>query len=371
LGIGFKSVFKVTDRAYIISGGFQFKFDRDHWKDRTELWRVLPIWVSVLPEPAEAGETTFIVPFRDRSVYSKLAAELANLGTELYMFLKWLRHIEVADEVTGKRWVLENLGEQGAITTLRRGRATQRFKFFRTVVDVPEVIQADDLTREYRARVPRREVAIAFAIDEQGNLAPTLAGAMYGGIYSFLPLGEASSGVKFPIQADFLVQPGRDAINYEARWNRWLLTEIARLARLAIDEFKASPRWRYQFLPVVCRLRGFEEAFARLFGPVLFQPIKRYLESEPVIPTADGGFATPSRVFRLMEKDVAREELLQFVPASEIEMALMGHWYGRVGELSAQTLMFGSSLALANKRRTSQSWCHGNTLQVENPPANI
>jgi hypothetical protein len=104
LGIGFKSVFKVTDRAYIISGGFQFKFDRDHWKDRTELWRVLPIWVSVLPEPAEAGETTFIVPFRDRSVYSKLAAELANLGTELYMFLKWLRHIEVADEVTGKRW---------------------------------------------------------------------------------------------------------------------------------------------------------------------------------------------------------------------------------------------------------------------------
>jgi hypothetical protein len=259
----------------------------------------------------------------------------------------------------------ENLGEQGAITTLRRGRATQRFKFFRTVVDVPEVIQADDLTREYRARVRRREVAIAFAIDEQGNLAPTLAGAMYGGIYSFLPLGEASSGVKFPIQADFLVQPGRDAINYEARWNRWLLTEIARLARLAIDEFKASPRWRYQFLPVVCRLRRFEEAFARLFGPVLFQPIKRYLESEPVIPTADGGFATPSRVFRLMEKDVAREELLQFVPASEIEMALMGHWYGRVGELSAQTLMFGSSLALANKRRTSQSWCHGIIARFE------
>jgi hypothetical protein len=59
-------------------------------------------------------------------------------------------------------------------------------------------------------------------MDAEGNLDPSPATAMYGGVYSFLPLGESNSGVKFPIQADFLVQPGREAVNEEAAWNQWL-----------------------------------------------------------------------------------------------------------------------------------------------------
>lgn len=324
LGIGFKSVFKVTNRPQILSGGFQFKFDKDHWKDGTEFWRVLPIWMSKPPEPPKEAETTFIIPFRDKFVYSKLAAELAHLGTELYLFLKWLRHIEVVDEVSGKQWVLKNLGEEGGVTTLRRGASKQRFKFFRTVVEVPESIQSDELTHEYRARVRQREIAIAFALDDQGNLAPTLAGAMYGGVYSFLPLGEASSGVKFPIQADFLVQPGRDAINYEARWNRWLLSEIAELCKKAIDEFKANERWRFQFLPVFASAGSSSEAFEQLFGPILLEPIKQYLESEPVVPTADNGLDIASRLFRLTESEAAQEELGQVISESETGLAFMG-----------------------------------------------
>lgn len=39
LGIGFKSVFKVTDCPEIYSNGFQFKFDRNHpdWKDPSKI----------------------------------------------------------------------------------------------------------------------------------------------------------------------------------------------------------------------------------------------------------------------------------------------------------------------------------------------
>ena len=324
LGIGFKSVFKVTDRPQIVSGGFQFKFDKDHWKDGTELWRVLPIWISEPPEPTNDSETTFIIPFRDKSVYSKVAAELAHLGTELYLFLKWLRQIEVVDEVSRKQWVLENLGEEDGVSTLRRGANTQRFKFFRNTVEVPQSVRRDELTREYRALVRQREIAIAFALDDQGNLAPTLAGAMYGGVYSFLPLGEASSGVKFPIQADFLVQPGRDAINYEARWNRWLLSEIAKLCKKAIGEFKANDRWRYQLLPVFAFAGNSSEAFVRFFGPILLAPMRQYLESQPVVPMTGDGFAFPSRLFRLTEDEAAQKALSQFLPEFEMGLALMG-----------------------------------------------
>jgi hypothetical protein len=324
LGIGFKSVFKVTNRPHIFSGGFQFKFDRDHWSDKTALWRVLPIWVDETPEPIRDGETTFIIPLRDKALYAGLTAELANIGTQLYLFLRWLRAIEVIDEVSGKQWSLENLGEKDGVTTLRRGTSVQRFKFFHAAIQVPDAVGQDELTQEFRANVHEREIAVAFALDEHGSLSPTLAGAMYGGVYSFLPLGEASSGLKFPIQADFLVQPGRDAINYEARWNGWLLSEIAALCKKAIREFMAHERWRYQFLPAFASAGSASEAFKRLFGPALLIPIRQYLESEKVIAAADGSFDIPSRLFRLTESAEAQAGLSAFVPESELGAAFLG-----------------------------------------------
>jgi len=50
LGIGFKSVFKVSDCAEVYSNGYRFKFDRNHaeWKSRPSgtPWHVIPIWVD-------------------------------------------------------------------------------------------------------------------------------------------------------------------------------------------------------------------------------------------------------------------------------------------------------------------------------------
>jgi len=73
--------------------------------------------------------------------------------------------------------------------------------------------QGDRLTQEYRSKVIERQIAVAFELDTEGKLRSSETVARYGGVYSFVPLGEAKSGAKFAIQADFLVQPGRDAIN--------------------------------------------------------------------------------------------------------------------------------------------------------------
>lgn len=307
LGIGFKSVFKVTSCPQIYSNGFQFKFDRSHWPTNTALWRVIPIWVDDPSEPIDPALTTFIIPFRDTSLHALLAQELQNLGTELYLFLRWLKRISICDETTGQSRVLENLGETDGVTVLKRDGLLQRFKFFRKTAHVPEDVQQDELTREYRANVVQREIAVAFALDDNGNLEPTLAGAMYGGVYSFLPLGEASSGAKFPIQADFLVQPGRDAINYEAKWNHWLVEQVERLCREAVLHFKTHEKWRYQFLPMFAVESSSTEAFQQLFGPKLLKPLRDFLETESTIPTKTGEWAKPSELIRLVEKPQAVE----------------------------------------------------------------
>ena len=319
LGIGFKSVFRVTDCPEIYSNGFQFKFDRNHeeWVDPNNTpWHVLPIWIEQPSETIDPLMTTFIIPFRkgeEETHYSSLLQQVTELGTELYLFLRWLKRIEITDEVSGQTWTLENLGEnKDDITILRHNGQEQRLKLFRRILtDIPNWVRQDRLTQEYRANVTQREIAIAFALDDKGNLAPQQARAMYGGVYSFLPLGEARSGAKFAIQADFLVQPGREAINYEAKWNHWLVEQVASLCVEAIDYFKKHDKWKYQFLPAFefTKSKGLE-SYDRLFGPKLIEPLEKLLEQDDCVPTADGGWARPGQVVRLLEDEKATEDLV-------------------------------------------------------------
>lgn len=68
LGIGFKSLFKVTDSPEVYSRGFQFKFDRNYedWGAPSSVpWHVLPIWINEPSELIDSEKTTFIIPFRE------------------------------------------------------------------------------------------------------------------------------------------------------------------------------------------------------------------------------------------------------------------------------------------------------------------
>jgi hypothetical protein len=219
--------------------------------------------------------------------------------------------------------MLENLGETGeGITTLERDGRQQKFKFFHRTIDVPDWVKRDRLTQEYRANVTTREISIAFALDGYGSLAPSEAGAMYGGVYSFLPLGEAKSGARFPIQADFLVQPGRDAINYEAKWNHWLLGEVTDLCKEAIRYFKMHDTWKYQFLPAFefTKFKGLEP-YDKLFGPILIEPIEKFLEEDDCVPTRDGGWAKPEQAIHLTESSGATNDLIEMGILKEGEIA--------------------------------------------------
>ncbi len=312
LGIGFKSVFKVSDAPEVHSGGFHFAFDKEHWQQSNNVpWQVLPVWVASRPQSVFPDATIFVVPFKHVDYYSTLAAELRSLGTELYLFLKWLKKIEITDETTHERWVLENLGDANDITTLQRDGNRQSFRFFRRLIKVPDVVRRDRLTQHFRPNVREREISIAFALDDKGDLAPSEAGAMYDGVYSFLPLGEARSGAKFPIQADFLVQPGREAINYEAKWNHWLVEQVAELCKTAIQYFKNHAKWKYQFL------RAFDftkseglESYDYLFGPKLIEPIAAYLQGDQCVPASTGQWAKATDVVHLTEQPNALADLI-------------------------------------------------------------
>jgi hypothetical protein len=109
LGIGFKSVFKVTDAPEIHSGGFHFKLDKKHWQHSSDMpWQVVPVWIEDGAHSSNNNLTVFVIPFKDAEYYATLRSELETLGTELYLFLRWIRNIEIIDEVANEKWTLKN-----------------------------------------------------------------------------------------------------------------------------------------------------------------------------------------------------------------------------------------------------------------------
>lgn len=340
LGIGFKSVFKVSDSPEIYSGPFQFKFDRNRWSDpSTTPWHVIPLWIESPSEDIERSKTTFIIPFREANLRDAVAGELSSLTPSLYLFLRWIRRISAHDDMSGGSWLLESTtSPNGDVTILKSNGLEESFRIFTRTVEIaqaPPEVREDRLTQEYRAHVKRREVSIAFLIDGNGNLAPQLAHAMYGGVSSFLPLGEERSGARFPIQADFLVQPGREAINYQAPWNHWLVNQVAELCKDAIATFKNHPVWKYQYLQAFqfAKAPGLE-SYDQLFGPRLIEPIERFLQTSETVPLDNGEWGSMSSALFVDEAEQARKSFadLSVVTPAEIGLAFGGSDQQRVAD---------------------------------------
>jgi len=322
LGIGFKSVFKITDSPHIFSGRFQFKFDKNVWGNSDEVpWQIIPIWVDNPPKDIDPNKTTFYLPFRDEKAYEETKRELQNLGLHLYLFLKWLKKVEIIDEETRETTVLENIGEENGIITLARNGEKERYLIFRRICDVPSNVKNDEITKSAkRSNVKQREITIAFRVDENDNLIPLTAAEAYGGVYSFLPLGEERSGAKFLIQADFIVVPGRESINYEAIWNHWLIEQVTELVKEAIEKFKQNLVWQKQYLSLFEFTTYWgQPSFDKLFYPKLHQPLQEYISGKS-IPTYDGNFTEPKNAV-VVSKDVidllSEEKLRKLFPEKE------------------------------------------------------
>jgi len=104
-GIGFKSVFTVSDRAHVLSKGFTFVFDVQGRLGK--LGYVTPTWLAsselaTLPSEVQRGhaqgKTVLFLPLRSAGLASAISQEmdeLASQGRASLLFLRRLRRIEL------------------------------------------------------------------------------------------------------------------------------------------------------------------------------------------------------------------------------------------------------------------------------------
>ena len=138
-GIGFRSVFRVTENPQIFSNGFQFGIDSET--------RVVPYWIDKVPWFVSPGMTNIVLPLKEHAKES-LSDFWSCVPCEVLLFLRKLRQIEFLDRRNSKNLfrkicrsqnegivVIEELKEQDN----EKERLVKRFKLVRKEIDVPEV----------------------------------------------------------------------------------------------------------------------------------------------------------------------------------------------------------------------------------------
>ena len=337
LGVGFKSVFLISECPEVYSGNYQFRFDKHHWSDPRKVpWQIIPIWMeSKGVEEVFEGQykTVFIVPVAEeirKNMIEKISEEVTpeHLNNRILLFLRYIDEIEICNDVTDTtRKIIkhENTSpsedyESYIIEEQENGVLSCQDKWlvFRSICEVPSNVKEDYITKDWeRDTVKKREVLIAFKLDSEDRLVEE-TGTAHIGVFSFLPLKEIPSGLRFLMQADFLTAPGREIIQREALWNEWLAKEILDLITgKCIKGLMAHEKWRMNASKVLFP-GGWEHP---LFDEHIKIPLRDYLSDSSVLIAEDKTYIKASEAIMLgseVSELISAEDLQKVYPGKKI-----------------------------------------------------
>ena len=303
LGVGFKSCFKVSTCPQIRSGTYSFKFDKNAIGNPDMPYELMPIWVD--------GETgtkgaNFVLPLiKDEELKQIIANQLVSdvISGKLILFLNNLKEIKISSNINGKniKKIIKKLADQSTEnytiykTQEDNGAAivSNRWLVFKKIYSVPQEISSNEITRQFkRDKVAKREVLIAFGLDDKNNIILE-KGSIHFGIYSFLPLRDLTTTFKFIIQGDFLTNPGRSDIQREAVWNSWMADCVYDLiVSVCIPGILKNDQWKYK----VCKIFYAEQSSSELINKKIIEPMKQYLNNSAVVFDSAGKLAKPEEV---------------------------------------------------------------------------
>jgi len=238
-----------------------------------------------------------------RSYYSEVRRELVpesaratvrELGPSLFLFLDNINKVKIENRVEGKNKVIEwfvkseeefenaKVRKVNAIVAEDGISTSHKFIVFKKEFEAPEDVRKDPVTvNAKRGDVVKREVALAFSLDPAtDDLRPLEEKQQFWGMYSFLPLYEVKTGLRFLVQADFIVHPGRRYLHVDARWNRWLMECAAELTRIAIEYLQK--KYKKSYLMVFAHHKLDEEVFRKLIEPTIVSTISKAL-ADPIV----------------------------------------------------------------------------------------
>ena len=276
-GLGFKSVYTVTDLPEIHSGDEAFAIEN----------YVFPR--AIQRSARAADETLIVLPLKknDATVWNEIAAGFRQLGPRALLFL---RHIDAVS------WRVQG----GASGHYRRNRPeplgpnVQRVTLFgkedgSAEVDQSWLVFQRDVSSAATKHVGRVEIAFSLVAAKDAPAQWRVRALAQSPLVVFFPT-VVETHLGFLVQGPYRTTPSRDNVPQSDPWNQQLIGETSRLVVEAM-------RWLrdHQMLDVAAMrcLPLNREKFPKeaRFAPT-FEAVRQAFRQEALLPTFEDGFAT-------------------------------------------------------------------------------
>uniref|UniRef100_A0A4W3JPJ6 Wu:fj29h11 n=2 Tax=Callorhinchus milii TaxID=7868 RepID=A0A4W3JPJ6_CALMI len=309
-GIGFKSVFKVTNNPEIHSNGFHIRFD----KNSGPMGYILPHWVederpvdlTDLDLAAIRWTTKIILPLKSQNQQTQNLFH--DVDPSLLLFLHRLRSITIINKVRNQDFSVIRRDLNDNILEIKHKVGADHWLVIKTILDA----------RKIKENVECTELALAFKLDlEKKNAQNHNFQPEKQPVFAFLPL--RNFGFRFIIQGDFDIPSSREDIDRDSPWNQWLRSEIPLLFLQAMEVFNNHPN--FKGLEGLCHFLKFiplPDEILDFFRPIAGQII-HLLKAKACLPTKtdkDGKteYRLPSQTaitHDVLVQEVIDSELLQ------------------------------------------------------------
>lgn len=312
-GIGFKSVFTITERPeiYSILDGGPMAFAIEDL--------VVPRRVAYERAASGSGTTRFVLPFRpggEEGTYAIVDERLRTLGADTLLFLNklvavsWKTEEQEGDYLcerecrTGECTLIGECGPRGGL----KEREERSYLVFAKEISLPHADRS-------------LSAAIAFRTEEGAIVQEQASPALY----VYFPT-EETTGLKFRLHAPFLLTDNRANLRRGDKTNEPLMAECANLLVDALRQLRDRDLLTAHVLGCLpINEKDFPDG---KFVPILekrtpfrplFDAVLEALKRESMLPAADGGYVSAQ------DAKIARgEELMSLLGSVQLEQL-----YGR------------------------------------------
>ncbi|MBN1969029.1 MAG: DUF3883 domain-containing protein [Candidatus Delongbacteria bacterium] len=284
-GVGFKSVFAVTQAPVIHSGCFHFEI-----KDF-----VIPLLI----ENNGIKETLIVLPFNhpsrsENEVFEIINKKLESIGLKTLLFLKNIREIKWQTPKKGGHYYkglkgFQNLENIHRVSIISKNEQVENFEEF-LVIKKPVKIETHNLNVEIAYRIRTDEAELETIEKEKDS-----------NLIVFFPT-EKVTYLNFLIQAPYKTTPNRENLPLDDEQNKILIEETANLVADSIQIIKKLGFLNVSFLEV---LPIDQNHSGEIIYSSIFEKVKdKLLSEEALLPASNGNFTTSQNSLLARRKDL-------------------------------------------------------------------
>ena len=311
-GIGFKSVFRVTDNPHIFSNGYHFclpEYDKE-----TGFGYIVPRWIDTPPEGLDLSKTHIILPLTKNDFgYDEIEKMLQDIEPEIILFLSTLQEIQIKTDTGDDFTILKDDSARPEVQIVAEGKK-QGSDFSNSddfLVCTERYDRPASIHHEKREGIENRDITIGFPMDESSTAV--------GKIFAYLPV-RSGTGFPFLINADFILPSSREDIQ-DVAWNRsWLMGCVADLVvKKLLPLLKERDLLGVNFLEALAtELNNLAEDEDNLFYPI-FSRLRETFMNEELLPVNDKTFISAQNA-----KLADSERLIELLNSNQLSLLFQG-----------------------------------------------